>query len=152
MSTTKFKNNLHVTGTLTVDEDVTISGTITGANSSAVITDIPATGTVQAQASTATLDADDFGKINTNTGASGAITLTLPAASTVAGQLIKFAVTAAQIINVSPAATDGIFLNGSGADNKDLIIAGVIGNYATVYSNGTNYEVYNTNGVVTKEA
>jgi hypothetical protein len=117
-----------------------------------IVHELPATSTVTAKATGATIAASDFGTVITNTGASGAITHTLPAASTVAGKSIVFKSTVAQVVNISPAATDGIFLDGSGVDNKDLVVAGVIGNRVLVYSNGDNYEAYFCNGVVTKEA
>ncbi len=113
---------------------------------------VPATATVTAKSTGATITAAEFGTIVTNTGAGGAITHTLPAASSVAGKSIVFKSTVAQIVNISPASTDGIFLDGSGVDDKDLIVAGVIGNRVTVYSNGTNYEAYYGCGVITKEA
>ncbi len=110
-------------------------------------------GTVSAQAATATLVAADLsGKVTTNTGASGATTLTLPAASTLTGKYFSVTVLAAQIVNLSPIATDGVFLNGSGVDNKDLILAGTIGTSATVYSNGSDYYVVSHTSGVTKEA
>ena len=108
--------------------------------------------TVKAQAATASLAAADFPKVNTNTGAGGAIVLTLPAASAVAGQSCKIQITVAQQVSLSPAATDAVYLGGSGVDDKDLVIAGVIGNYCDVYSDGANYLVLGYSGVVTKEA
>lgn len=111
-----------------------------------------ATGTVSAQASTATLDNTIAGKVVTNTGASGAITLTLPAASTLTGKYFSVTVLVAQIVNLSPAATDAVYLNGSGVDNKDLILAGTIGTSATLYSNGSDYIVVSHTAAVTKEA
>lgn len=152
MSTTKFKNNLHVTGTITADGTLTSGGLITDSNSNTLFAEVPATATVLNKTADYPIVAADFGKVMTNTGDSGAIVFTLPAASTVAGKVIKFAVLAAHQMSVSPAATDAIFLNGSGEDNKDLVIAGVVGNSVTIRSNGTNYEAYFANGVVTKEA
>lgn len=114
---------------------------------------IMANATVSAQASTATLVATDLSwKVITNTGASGAITLTLPAASTLTGKYFTVTVLVAQIINLSPVSTDGIFLNGSWVDNKDLILAGTIGTSATIYSNGSDYLVVSHTSAVTKEA
>lgn len=110
------------------------------------------TATVVAKTSNYTVTAADFGKIITNTGASGALTHTLPAASTVTGKIIRFATLAAQIVNLSPAAADGVFLNGSGVDDKDLVMPGTIGTAVTLYSNGVNYEAYDVSGLCTKEA
>jgi hypothetical protein len=45
-----------------------------------------------------------------------------------------------------------VYLGGDGVDDKDLNIAGVIGNYADVYSNGSDYVVTTYSGVLTKEA
>ena len=113
---------------------------------------VPPDAAVNAEAATATLAAGDFGKNNTNTGASGAIVLTLPAASTVKGKCLRMQITAAQQVSLSPAAADAVYLGGDGVDDKDLVIAGVIGNYADIYSDGTNYLVTGYSGVVTKEA
>jgi hypothetical protein len=107
--------------------------------------------TVKAQATTAAFAAADFPKNNTNTGASGGIVLTLPAASAVAGLSTRIQITAAQQVSLSPAATQAVYLGGSGVVNKDLVIAGVIGNYCDVYSNGEHYLVFGYSGVVTKE-
>lgn len=109
-------------------------------------------GTVNAQGATATLVATDFNTVITNTGSNGTIVLTLPAAANVEGKTLKVQLTVAQIVSLSPIATDGIFLGGSGVDDKDLNIAGVIGNYADIYSDGVNYLVASYSGVVTKEA
>lgn len=113
---------------------------------------IRATATVSAQAATATLDTTIAGKILTNTGATNTIVLTLPSAQSMRGKSFKVKATVAQIISLSPIATDAIYLAGSGVDNKDLHVAGVIGNEVTIYSNGNDYEAYYPNGVVTKEA
>ena len=113
---------------------------------------VAANATVKAQAGTANLAAADFPKINTNTGAGGAIVLTLPAASAVAGLSTKIQVTVAQQVSLSPASTEAVYLGGSGVANKDLVIAGVIGNYCDVYSDGVQYLVLGYSGVVTKEA
>ena len=109
-------------------------------------------GTVNAQAATADLTASDFNTVITNTGAGGTVVLTLPAASLVKGKTIKVQLTVAEIVSLSPASTDAIFLGGDGVDDKDLHIAWVIGNYADVYSDGTNYLVASYSGVLTKEA
>lgn len=108
--------------------------------------------TVKANAATATIAAADFPKNNTNTGASGAIVLTMPAPADVKGLAMRIYVTVAQQISLSPASTDAVYLAGSGVDDKDLVIAGVIGNYADVYCDGSDYYVIGYSGVVTKEA
>jgi len=107
--------------------------------------------TVQANAATATLAATAFGKNNTNTGAGGAIVLTLPAAATVAGQGLRLQVTVAQTVTLTPATGEKIFLGGSGVASKYALIAGVIGNFVEIYSDGVNYLITNYSGVVTKE-
>ena len=108
--------------------------------------------TIAAKSATATLTAADFGKNVTNTGASGATVLTLPAASAVRGLSARFQSTVAQQVSLSPLAAEAVFLGGNGVVNKDLVIAGVIGNYVDVYSDGTRYLVTGYSGVVTKEA
>lgn len=113
---------------------------------------VPANGTVSAQTATATLTSSSFNKILTNTGASGTITLTLPDPATVKGQSIKVQVTAAQIIRLDPPSGVAVYLGGDGVDAKYLQIAGVIGNYADVWCDGTDYHVVTYSGVLTKEA
>ena len=108
--------------------------------------------TVEANADNATLTAANFGKIQTNTGAGGGIALTLPAASTVAGCAVRAAVMAAQTIQFVPASGDKIYLNGSGGADKYVQIAGVIGNFIEVYSDGVDYVVTDYAGVATKQA
>lgn len=116
-------------------------------------TPIMANATVWAQAATATLVAADLSwKVVTNTWASGAITLTLPAASTLTWKYFTVTVLVAQIVNLSPVATDAVYLNGSWVDNKDLILAWTIGTSATIYSNWDNYLVVSHTSWVTKEA
>lgn len=149
MGTTNL-DSLELGGALSVTG--AISGDTVAVTNGVLLPEVSPTATVVAKTANYTVLAADFGKVITNTGASGAITLTLPAASTVSGKVIKIAALAAQVINISPAATDGVFLNGSGVDNKDVVVAGVIGNSVTIRSNGTNFEAYNANGVVTKEA
>jgi hypothetical protein len=105
-----------------------------------------------AKASTGNLDADDWGTNITNTGASGAIVLTLLTAVGNAGKFFRVYVTVAQQVSLSPQTTESIYLAGSGTANKDVVIAGTIGNYVDVYCDGTQYHVVGYSGVVTKEA
>ncbi len=107
---------------------------------------------VAAKAASANLAATDLGKNITNTGAGGTITLTQTAAATVAGTCFRVQVTAAQIVRIAPTATGKVFLGGNGAANKYLEIAGVIGNYADIYCDGTDYFVVGYSGVLTKQA
>lgn len=110
-----------------------------------------ANATISAQTSTASLATTDFGKVVTNTGAGDTIVLTLPAAASVAGLSLKVQITVAQIVSLSPASTEAIYLGGDGVVNKDLNIAGVVGNYVDIISDGSNYLVTGYSGVVTKE-
>lgn len=107
--------------------------------------------TVSAHAANATLTVADFGKQHTNTGASGAITLTLPAPADCAGMPLRVQMTVAQVVNLDPL-TKSIYLGGSGVADKLCIIAGVIGNYLDLYSDGVDFLVTGYSGVVTKEA
>lgn len=107
--------------------------------------------TVAAQAATATLVAADFDKVLTNTGAGGAIVLTLPAASAVAGRSIRIQLTVAQTVTLTPVAGEKVFLGGSGVASKYALIAGVIGNYLELHSDGIDYLILAYSGVVTKE-
>ena len=113
---------------------------------------VSAKATVEANANSATLTAANFGKIQTNTGAGANVALTLPAASAVAGCAVRAAVTAAQTIQFIPATGEKIYLNGSGAADKYVQIAGVIGNFIEVYSDGVDYVVTAYSGVATKQA
>lgn len=106
----------------------------------------------QAEAATDSLVAGDFEKNITNTGAGGAVVYTLPAAADVAGMSMVIYLTVAQQVSLSPAADEAVYLFGDGVVNKDLVIAGVIGNYVKIYSDGANYRVLEYSGVVTKEA
>jgi hypothetical protein len=107
--------------------------------------------TVEANGASATLTAANFGKIQTNTGAGASITLTLPAPADCAGCSVKVQVTVAQTIVLDPL-TAKIFLGGSGVADKTCTIAGVIGNYADITSDGVDFMVLGYSGVLTKEA
>lgn len=108
--------------------------------------------TVKANATTATVATADFPKNNTNTGATGTFALTLPAAADVKGKFARFQLTVAQILRLTPASGEKIYLGGDGVADKYLNIAGVIGNYVDLYSDGTDYLVMGYSGVVTKES
>lgn len=112
---------------------------------------VSAKATVVAHAVGATLLAADFGKIHTNTGASAGITLTLPAPSAVAGLSLRVQLTVAQSVTLDPL-TQKIYLGGSGVADKNAIIAGVIGNFLDITSDGVDFLITNYSGVVTKEA
>lgn len=96
--------------------------------------------------------AGDLPGLFTNTGASGTVVFTLPAASTVHGEPVKFQVTAAQIVRCLPQSGEAVYLGGSGVVSKYLQIAGVIGNFCDLVCDGTGWIVTNYSGVVTKEA
>lgn len=124
-----------------------------GATNFDVVADSLATmTTVKANANTAAVAVADFMKNNTNTGASGAIVLTLPSAASVKDQVCRIQLTVAQTVTLTPASGEKIYLGGSGVASKYLLIAGVIGNYAHIYSDGASYFVTNYSGVLTKEA
>lgn len=106
----------------------------------------------QSEAATTTFVADDFDKNIDNVGASGAVVYTLPAAADVKGRAMTVYVGAAQQVSLDPASGEKIYLLGDGVVDKDLVIAGTIGNFVTIYSDGTDYIVLEANGVVTKEA
>ena len=107
---------------------------------------------VKANSSTGSIAIADFPKNNTNTGASGTIALTLPSASDVKGKFIRIQITVAQIVQLVPASGEKIYLGGDGVADKYLAIAGVIGNYALIYSDGTDFLVMDYSGVLTKQA
>jgi hypothetical protein len=151
-----FNRDVRVAGELqaraVVVEGALVVETVADTNGATLAPQIGATGTVSAQAATATLTTAIAGKIVTNTGAAGAVVYTLPSASSMSGKTFKVKVLVAQTVTLTPATGEAIFLAGSGVVSKNLIIAGVIGNEVTVYSNGTSYEAYYPNGVVTKQA
>jgi hypothetical protein len=108
---------------------------------------------VVAEASTTALTvAAHGGKNVTNTGAGGAVVYTLPAAADAAGVALRIQVTAAQTVTLEPAGTDKVYLGGSGVAGKYALIAGVIGNFATIWSDGVDWHITAYSGVVTKEA
>jgi hypothetical protein len=121
-------------------------------NFDVVVTSLDTNTTVKANASTATMKGYDFEKNNTNTGAVGTVVLTLPAASNFKGQKTRIQITAAQIVQVTPASGEKIYLGGDGVASKYLNIAGVIGNYAEIYCDGSSFYVTGYSGVLTKEA
>lgn len=97
--------------------------------------------------------ADVNAKVATNTGQTATVEHALPSAvSVAAGCGFRFAITAAQIVRLQPASGEAINYNGSAVANKYLQIAGVIGNYADLYSNGVGWICQHANGVLTKEA
>lgn len=95
-----------------------------------------------------TVTVADHGKIIDNAGASGAVTVTLPTASTVTGLQVTFMVATNQNLALSPQAGDKIvFGNDSDvlADGEDLTLTPADGNDVgmniTLVSNGTDYVV-----------
>lgn len=134
------------------DAAISLEKIATATDDGTVFKTISPKATVSAEAATATLDVSDFGKIITNTGATDAIVLTLPAAADVAGKGIKVQLTVAKIVQLKPATGEKIYLGGSWVASKYLDIAWVIGNYADVYSDGTDYIVTAYSWVLTKEA
>ena len=113
---------------------------------------VPADADVTALASATTLDADDFMVNLTNTGSTGTLEHQLPAASTVKGEVLHFQLTAAEIVRLQPPSGGGVYLGGSGVADKYVQVAGVIGNYIDLYSDGSTYHVVGYAGVVTKES
>jgi hypothetical protein len=67
------------------------------------------------------------------------------------GCAVRAAVLAAQTIQFIPPSGGKIFLNGSGVADKYVQIAGVIGNFIEVYSDGVDYVVTDYAGVATKQ-
>lgn len=92
------------------------------------------------------------GTVYNNVGSSGTLVATLPAVSTNAGKYLTFFIGAAQIVRPTPASGEKVYLFGDGVASKYVNIAAVVGNYATLYCDGTAWYVMATNGVVTKEA
>ena len=86
-------NTPTLTGTVTATSATITGGTYTN---SVFVTTVSASTTDRA------MTADDMCKVWTNTGASGAITFTLPEASTVLGKSVTFVVTEAQNLTIDP--------------------------------------------------
>lgn len=86
-----------------------------------------------------------------NTAASGDLPLTLPSAASAVSKVLRANCLAAQTISLTPISTDIINYNGNAVVAKYARIAGVIGNYIEVYSDGTQWIVTQANGVVTKQ-
>jgi len=108
--------------------------------------------TVATNATTGSIATADFPKNNTNTGSTATMVLTLPAAADVKDKFMRVQLTAAQIVQLVPASGEKIYLGGSGAADKYLQIAAVIGNYAELYSDGIDFLVMGYSGVLTKES
>ncbi len=111
---------------------------------------VPANATVVEHDAGATLTVASFAKIHTNTGDSDSQEITLPAAKDAAGMSLKYQLTVAQAVVLVPASGEKIFLGGSGTADEKLNIAGVIGNYADIYCDGEQYQVFDYSGVITK--
>jgi hypothetical protein len=111
---------------------------------------VPADATVVAHDDAVALTVASYAKIHTNTGAVASKEYTLPAAADAAGMSIKVQLTAAQDVVLVPATGEKIFLGGNGVEDEKLTIAGVIGNYADIYCDGEQHQVFDYNGVVTK--
>lgn len=109
-------------------------------------------GSALAKTSDYTVVAADFGRILTNTGASGTVVFTLPSAVTYPGVVLRFHLFAAQIVRLLPVTGQAVNLNSSAVVTKYLNIAGVIGNYCEIVSDGTQWLVTHFSGVLTKEA
>lgn len=122
---------------------------------------VPAYPTINVRTATVTAKTADYTvtvadlklpTIFTNTGDDGTQVLTLPTIASSRGRVIRAAVLAAQIIRIDPSGTEKINLNGSAVAGKYLNIAAVIGNYAELFNDGTQWIVTSYAGVVTKEA
>lgn len=151
------ESTLAVTGATTFTGAIVASGGITG-TSAVPLTNgtlypiVPPSTAPTAYATDTTLVAANLNTNVTNTGASGTITLTLPAVSGLAGYTLHVELTVAQIVRIDPAGTETIFLGGSGAAGKYANIAAVIGNMVDIYCDGTRWLIIGRDGVVTKEA
>jgi len=88
----------------------------------------------------------------TNAGAGATRVWTLPRALTMKNQGFRVSILAAQIVRLLPVTGEKIWLAGSGVASKYLNIAGTIGNYADIWSDGTDWHCVEANGVITKEA
>jgi len=110
------------------------------------------TATVTTKTSDYTILASELDGIFNNSGDDGTTVLTLPAVKDSIGKTLTINVLAAQIVRALPVTGEAINLNGSAVVTKYLNIAGVIGNYADLFCDGTQWIVTGYAGVVTKEA
>ncbi len=99
-------------------------------------------------AHTITIDEVKEPTIFTNTTAS--IVLTLPKAKDVRGGVVRAYVTATETIQLEPATGEKVNYNGNDTVDENAQIAGVVGNYMEVVSDGDEWVVTKANGVVTK--
>lgn len=112
----------------------------------------PRTATVSAKTSDYTIPAAGLNAIYTNAGASGTVVFTLPSVKTSAGKALTLHSLAAQIVRALPQTGEAVNLNGSAVVTKYLNVANVIGNYADLYCDGSQWIVTGYAGVVTKES
>jgi hypothetical protein len=113
---------------------------------------VPGNATATALTTATTLTSSHYNVNLTNTGASATREHALLPAADVKGKMIHFQLTAAQIVRLQPSSGESVYLGGSGVADKYVQVAGVIGNYISLYSDGTTYHVVGYAGVVTKEA
>lgn len=151
------ESTLAVTGASTFTGAITANGGITGTGAivltrGSLYPIVAPSVAVTAYATDTTLVAANLNTNVTNTGASGTITLTLPAVSGLTGYTLHVELTVAQIVRIDPAGSEAIFLGGSGAAGKYANIAAVIGNMVDIYCDGTQWLIVNRDGVITKEA
>lgn len=85
-----------------------------------------------------TLTVDESKTIHSNLGASGNITMTLPA-PTLAGIQLEFVVQAAYELRIDPGASDGIYINGALQTDGHYIWADDEGESVKLVSDGTNW-------------
>lgn len=110
--------------------------------------------TVSAKTSNYTVtEADlDAPTIFNNTGASGNVTLTLPAVADSVGKVVRAHAKAAQTIRFAPQTGEAINYNGDAVAGKYVQLAGTAGGCLELFCNGEQWVVSRPNGVVTKEA
>jgi hypothetical protein len=111
-----------------------------------------ATVTTKTDAYTVTLADLATPTIFNNAGDAGDLPLTLPSAASAKGKVVRVHALAAQTISLTPVTGDIINYNGSAVASKYARLAGVIGNYAELFSDGTQWIVTQSSGVITKEA
>ena len=143
-----------ISGALKLGNNVVIAATryIVSLANGSVYPKVAPDAAVVAKTASGYITATNFGKNITNTGASATIQLTLPAASGYTGKIFRIQITAAFAVQLVPQTGESIYLGGDGVASKYLDIAGVIGNYADIYCDGSSYFVVGYSGVLTKEA
>ncbi len=96
------------------------------------------------------LTASDSGKLHTNTGAVGPITLTIPNAAD--GINLRFFTTVDQIIKIKPKAGEAIIWSGGTMADAESLNISDIGSSAELIAEGSGYRLINSEGNIVEDS